>query len=110
MARRYEIGKGKDLRFTNTEYYFFAKVYDAATERKVGEFKDNCPWGLARKVLGEFELEIFKGDTVTSKEGRKIGRKSLGEFPVSDEELIEFYMEFHGTSLLRATSKNPKII
>jgi hypothetical protein len=91
MEKRYELGRRKDLRVPNSTYYFFIEIYNPLNDKKLGEFKENCLRGLARKVLRQFELS--KEDQVKSKMNREI-KNDIGEFPVSDEELVEFYKEF----------------
>jgi len=107
MAIKYEVGRRKDLRIPNTEYYFFVRIYNSVTEKEIEEVKEHSPVGLARKVLEKFQLEEINGDHVKSKMEKEI-KHGIGTFPVSDEELIEFYIDFKETSMLRSKSNKAK--
>jgi hypothetical protein len=95
MVKRYDIEKKTDV--ATAETYFFARVYLSEFESLLGTFKETWPKGLAREVSSKFPLEENKGDFIRSISEKTI-TNGIGTFPVSEEELIDFYEELEKKS------------
>ena len=91
MIKRYELGKIQDLRLVKPSSSFFAIAYNPITEAVLANCEDESLEGLAAKVSHKLSLTLpLEREEVRSISTRSI-KDGIGKFPVSNEELIEFY-------------------
>jgi hypothetical protein len=98
LVGRYEIGKEANLGPVNPKYSFLARMYSSRTDLVMAELEDKSLGSLAKTVSAEFPWTQSVEESEVKSFPDRIIKNNKGRFPVSENELIDFYEMLKGLS------------